>query len=45
MSAISYVSGASTTALLGETIGANLAATVASHPDRGVLVEVATGRC
>jgi len=42
--AISYVSGTSTTALLGDTIGANLAATVARHPDREVLVDVATNR-
>jgi fatty-acyl-CoA synthase len=44
MTVISYSRGISTTALLCETIGANLAATVARHPDREALVEVATGR-
>jgi fatty-acyl-CoA synthase len=44
MTAGSYASGASTVGLLGQTIGANLAATVARHPRREVLVEVATGR-
>jgi fatty-acyl-CoA synthase len=34
----SYASGASSTPLIGETIGANLAATVAQHPDREALV-------
>ncbi|MFC5286963.1 AMP-binding protein [Actinokineospora guangxiensis] len=41
---ISYASGTSTAALLGETIPANLAATAARHPDRDALVECATGR-
>jgi fatty-acyl-CoA synthase len=36
--------GETTPALLEETIGANLEATVARHPDREALVEVATGR-
>jgi fatty-acyl-CoA synthase len=44
MTTISYASGTSTVGLLGELIGANLAATAARHPDREALVEVATGR-
>ena len=36
--------GETDTPLLEETIGANLEATVARHPDREALVEVATGR-
>jgi fatty-acyl-CoA synthase len=40
----SYASGTSDTPLLGETIDANLARTVESHPDREALVECATGR-
>ena len=36
--------GETTPALLEETIGANFEATVARHPDREALVEVATGR-
>ncbi len=36
--------GETTPALLEETIGANLAATVARHPEREALVEVASGR-
>ena len=34
MSALSYAHGASAVPLLGETIGANLARTVAAFPDR-----------
>ena len=33
-----YAHGASSTALLGETIGANLERTVAAHPDREAIV-------
>jgi fatty-acyl-CoA synthase len=40
----SYAAGETTTPLLEETIGANLERTVAAHPDREALVEVATGR-
>ncbi len=40
----SYASGTSTTALLGDTIGANLARTVARFPDREALVDVPSGR-
>ncbi len=40
----SYASGTSTIALLGDTIGANFQRTVATHGDREVLVECATGR-
>ena len=40
----SYAAGETTTPLLEETIGANLARTVAAHPDREALVEAATGR-
>lgn len=40
----SYARGETTPALLDETIGDNLARTVASHPDREALVECATGR-
>ncbi len=40
----SYAKGESTPGLLDETIGANLARTVARHPDREALVEVASGR-
>ena len=39
----SYASGTSTTPLLGDTIGANLARTVAAHPDRDALVDRASG--
>ena len=42
--ALSYASGPSTVPLLGETIGANLAATVAAHGDRDALVDVAARR-
>lgn len=41
---LSYSSGAAAAALLGETIGANLERTVARHPGREALVEVASGR-
>ncbi len=40
----SYAVGEATPALLEETIGANLGRTVAAHPDREALVEVASGR-
>jgi len=40
----SYASGTSTSALLGDTIGANLARTAAEYPDRDAVVECATGR-
>lgn len=40
----SYAAGDTTPPLLEETIGANLARTVAAHPDREALVEVASGR-
>ncbi len=40
----SYAAGDTDTPLLEETIGANLERTVAAHPDREALVEVATGR-
>ncbi len=39
----SYESGISDTPLLGETIDANLRRTVARFPDRGALVDVASG--
>ena len=41
---LSYSHGASATALLGETIGENLARTAAAHPDAEVLVDLPTGR-
>ena len=41
---LSYASGTSDVALLGETIGANLERTVASFGDNEALVEWATGR-
>src|SRR6185503_275584 len=41
---LSYSSGTSDVALLGDTIGANLARTAARHPDRDAVVECATGR-
>jgi len=41
---LSYSSGTSDIALLGDTIGANLARTAARHPDRDAVVECATGR-
>jgi len=40
----SYSSGTSAVALLGETIGANLARVAARYPDRDAVVEYATGR-
>jgi fatty-acyl-CoA synthase len=40
----SYDSGPSDTALLGETIGENLARTAARYPDHEVLVDFPTGR-
>ncbi|MBV9821306.1 MAG: AMP-binding protein [Actinobacteria bacterium] len=40
----SYSSGTSAVALLGETIGQNLARTAARFPDRDAVVEFATGR-
>ncbi len=40
----SYAQGETDQPLLEETIGANFARTVAAHPDREALVEVATGR-
>ncbi|MEV4473316.1 AMP-binding protein [Nonomuraea salmonea] len=43
-SPLSYASGVSAVPLLGETIGENLERTVARHPGREALVEVATGR-
>jgi fatty-acyl-CoA synthase len=39
-----YAKGETTPDLLEETIGANFGRTVAAHPDREALVEVATGR-
>ena len=44
MGEISYVSGTSDVALLGDTIGQNLERTVAAHGDREALVEVQSGR-
>jgi fatty-acyl-CoA synthase len=44
MPALSYAHGTSTRPLLGETVGANLARTVAAFPDREALVDVPTGR-
>ncbi|CAL2071525.1 putative acyl-CoA synthetase YngI [Streptomyces murinus] len=41
---LSYAHGTGTTALLGETIGANLARTARTWPDREALVDVAAGR-
>ncbi|QYB00559.1 AMP-binding protein (plasmid) [Rhodococcus sp. USK10] len=41
---LSFASGETHPELLEETIGANLERTVARHPDREALVEVATGR-
>ncbi|RPK63277.1 Long-chain-fatty-acid--CoA ligase [Streptomyces sp. ADI96-15] len=43
-SALSYAHGTSATPLLHDTIGASLARTVAAHPDREALVDVASGR-
>ncbi|WP_263164528.1 AMP-binding protein [Streptomyces sp. SCSIO ZS0520] len=44
MTALSYAHGTSDTPLLGQTIGENLARTVAAFPDRDALVDVPTGR-
>jgi fatty-acyl-CoA synthase len=41
---LSYANGLSTEPLLGQTIGENLAATVARVPDRDALVDVPSGR-
>jgi fatty-acyl-CoA synthase len=40
----SYVHGTGTTPLLGDTIGANLAGTVAAYGDHDALVDLASGR-
>ena len=40
----SYTQGETSPDLLDETIGANFERTVAAHPDREALVEVASGR-
>ena len=44
MTALAYVNGPSTVPLIGQTIGENLAATVAAHGDRDALIDVPTGR-
>jgi fatty-acyl-CoA synthase len=44
MPALFYAHGTSAVPLLGETVGANLARTVAAFPDREALVDVPTGR-
>ncbi|MDQ0793117.1 AMP-binding protein [Streptomyces sp. B1I3] len=44
MSDLSYAHGAGTTALLGDTIGRNLARAVEAFPEREALVDVASGR-
>ncbi len=44
MAELSTARGETTPVLLQETIGANLEATVARHPEREALVEVASGR-
>ncbi|HET9689716.1 MAG TPA: AMP-binding protein [Acidimicrobiales bacterium] len=44
MASTSYASGPSEVPLLGDTIGANLAATAARHPDAEALVDVPSGR-
>ena len=44
MAQLSTARGETTPALLEETIGANLVATVARHPEREALVEVGSGR-
>ncbi|MET7285513.1 AMP-binding protein [Streptomyces sp. NPDC005573] len=41
---LSYTHGTGTTALLGDTIGANLGRAVAAWPDREALVDVPSGR-
>src|SRR4051812_5451822 len=42
--ALSYACGPATAPLLGDTIPANLAATVAAHGEREALVDVPSGR-
>jgi len=44
MTALSYVNGPSTVPLIGQTIGENLAATVAMFPDREAMVDFPSGR-
>ncbi len=44
VSTLSYAHGTSATALLGDTIGANLDRAVAAWPDREALVDVPSGR-
>jgi fatty-acyl-CoA synthase len=44
MSDVSYSSGASSTPLIGDTIGANLARIVGRFPDRDAMVDCETGR-
>ncbi|CAL9565758.1 Long-chain-fatty-acid--CoA ligase [Streptomyces sp. enrichment culture] len=44
MTALSYAHGTSGTALLGDTLGANLDRAVATWPDREALVDVPSGR-
>jgi fatty-acyl-CoA synthase len=44
MTALSYVQGLAGEPLLGDTIGANLARTVARFPDRDALVDMPSGR-
>jgi fatty-acyl-CoA synthase len=44
MAKLSYAHGTSDTPLLGQTIGANLAATASRLPDHPALVDVASGR-
>jgi fatty-acyl-CoA synthase len=44
MSDVSYSSGASSTPLIGDTIGANLARIVGRFPDRDAMIDCETGR-
>ena len=44
MTALAYVNGPSTVPLIGQTIGENLAATVAAHGDRDALIDFPSGR-
>ncbi|NKX89369.1 AMP-binding protein [Nocardia coubleae] len=44
MSELSYACGPASTPLLGDTIGANLARTIAAYPDQEALVDRTTGR-
>jgi len=44
MTAMSYANGPAGEALLGQTIGENLAATVARFPDRDALIDAPSGR-